>query len=238
METLAKRLKYLLQINQMTQDELARKVNVSQQAINYILTEKTRKPKNILKIAAVFDVNPYWLETGEGEEKIKNTDMNSLVNIESDTIQIVERSAPSTANTVRVEILDLEASADNGTFLTRAEQGLLAQEFDLAFFRQQFGRTDGKNLKILAVSGDSMEPTLTSGDLLYVDVAENYFSVDGVYVFTFDEQTFVKRLQKVGKKMIVISDNRAYKEWELHANDAVYIHGRVVFSLPMKMKKW
>ncbi|OBW97177.1 XRE family transcriptional regulator [Gallibacterium anatis] len=232
MNTLGSRLQQVLNDKGITQEKLANMINVSQNTISLIVKGSTKKPRNILEIATALGVDAHWLKTGEGnQEIIKQSPL-------SDTIQIVERSAPSTANTVRVEILDLEASAGNGTFLTRAEQGLLAQEFDLAFFRQQFGRTDGKNLKILAVSGDSMEPTLTSGDLLYVDVAENYFSVDGVYVFTFDEQTFVKRLQKVGKKMIVISDNRAYKEWELHANDAVYIHGRVVFSLPMKMKKW
>lgn len=232
MNTLGSRLQQVLNDKGITQEKLANMINVSQNTISLIVKGSTKKPRNILEIATALGVDAHWLKTGEGnQEIIKQSPL-------SDTIQIVERSAPSTANTVRVEILELEASAGNGTFLTRAEQGLLAQEFDLAFFRQQFGRTDGKNLKILAVSGDSMEPTLTSGDLLYVDVAENYFSVDGVYVFTFDEQTFVKRLQKVGKKMIVISDNRAYKEWELHANDAVYIHGRVVFSLPMKMKKW
>lgn len=230
--TLADRLNALLNQFDISQSDFAKAVGISQPSMNKILNGSTKNPKNIIEMANFLNVDPVWLKTGEGNQEIIK--QSSL----SDTIQIVERSAPSTANTVRVEILDLEASAGNGTFLTRAEQGLLAQEFDLAFFRQQFGRTDGKNLKILAVSGDSMEPTLTSGDLLYVDVAENYFSVDGVYVFTFDEQTFVKRLQKVGKKMIVISDNRAYKEWELHANDAVYIHGRVVFSLPMKMKKW
>lgn len=39
--------------------------------------------------------------------------------------------------------------------------------------------------------------------------------------------------------MWAISDNKEeYKEWEIKQDDPVYIHGRVVFSLPMKMKKW
>ncbi|HHE9975100.1 TPA: DNA-binding protein [Haemophilus influenzae] len=111
-----------------------------------------------------------------------------------DTVCVVNLHEPLAKNTIRVEILDIEASAGNGTFLTRTEQGLLVQEFDLDFFRRQFGRTDAKNLKIIAVKGDSMAPTLESGDLLYVDVSENYFSADGLYVFTFDDHTFIKRL--------------------------------------------
>jgi transcriptional activator-regulatory protein len=156
-----------------------------------------------------------------------------------DIVRVVNLHEPLAENTIRVEILDIEASAGNGTFLTRAEQGLLAQEFDLDFFRRQFGRTDAKNLKIIAVKGDSMAPTLESGDLLYVDVAENYFSADGLYVFTFDEHTFVKRLQKRGREMWAMSDNKEkYEPWQIHTDDPIYIHGRVVFSLPMKMKRW
>lgn len=157
----------------------------------------------------------------------------------NDSVRVVNLHEPVTTNTIRVEILDIEASAGNGTFLTRAEQGLLAQEFDLDFFRRQFGRTDAKNLKIIAVKGDSMAPTLESGDLLYVDVEENYFSADGLYVFTFDDHTFIKRLQKRGREMWAMSDNKEkYEPWQIHTDDPIYIHGRVVFSLPMKMKKW
>ena len=226
MKTLSDRLRYLLKVNELTEDALAKKVNVSQQAINYVLNGKTRSPKNILEIATALGVNPHWLKTGEGEP-------------DSDSVRVVNMYEPEVANTIRVEILDIEASAGNGTFLTRAEQGLLAQEFDLDFFRRQFGRTDAKNLKIIAVKGDSMAPTLESGDLLYVDVAENYFSADGLYVFTFDDHTFIKRLQKRGREMWVMSDNKEkYEPWQIHTDDPIYIHGRVVFSLPMKMKKW
>lgn len=226
MKTLSDRLRYLLKVNELTEDALAKKVNVSQQAINYVLNGKTRSPKNILEIATALGVNAHWLKTGEGER-------------DADVVRVVNLQEPIGENTIRIEILDVEASAGNGAFLTRSEQGLLAQEFDLDFFRRQFERTDAKNLKIIAVKGDSMAPTLESGDLLYVDVSENYFSADGLYVFTFDDHTFIKRLQKRGREMWAISDNKEeYKEWEIKQNDPVYIHGRVVFSLPMKMKKW
>ncbi|QOF66728.1 hypothetical protein IFE17_05920 [Actinobacillus sp. GY-402] len=59
-------------------------------------------------------------------------------------------------------------------------------------------------------------------------------------MFTYDTHTFVKRLQKIGKKMLVILDNKTadYRDWEFDREDNVYIHGRVVFSLSMKMRKW
>ncbi|KMZ26014.1 transcriptional regulator [Haemophilus influenzae] len=226
MSDLSTRLKTLLEEKGLSMNAFSKMVGVSQPAISDIVSGKTRSPKNIVEIATALGVDVNWLKTGEGEPN-------------SDYIRVVSMYEPKVENTIRVEILDIEASAGNGSFLTRTEQGLLAQEFDLDFFRRQFERTDAKNLKIIAVKGDSMAPTLESGDLLYVDVSENYFSADGLYVFTFDDHTFIKRLQKRGREMWAISDNKEeYKEWEIKQDDPVYIHGRVVFSLPMKMKKW
>lgn len=224
MTTLSERLTALMADKGLSQAELARMIGVKQPSIFKILSGQTLNPKNILEIATALNVDPHWLKTGEGDP--------------DPSYRIVEVSEPQNPNTVRIDILDVEASAGNGAYLSPTEQGLLSQEFDLTFFRQQFGRTDAKHLKLITVKGDSMAPTLESGDLLYVDISENYFAADGLYVFTFDGQTFIKRLQKVGKEMLVISDNPTYKEWTFTQDDDVFIHGRVIFSMPMKWRKW
>lgn len=224
MATLSERLTSLMNEKGISQAELARLIGIKQPSVFKILSGETRNPKKILEIATALNVDPHWLKTGEGDP--------------NPSYRIVEVSEPQNPNTVRIDILDVEASAGNGAYLSPTEQGLLSQEFDLTFFRQQFGRADAKHLKLITVKGDSMAPTLESGDLLYVDISENYFSADGLYVFTFDGQTFIKRLQKVGKEMLVISDNPTYKEWTFTQDDDVFIHGRVVFSMPMKWRKW
>jgi len=224
MATLSERLTSLMYEKGISQAELARLIGIKQPSVFKILSGETRNPKKILEIATALNVDPHWLKTGEGDP--------------DPSYRIVEVSEPQNPNTVRIDILDVEASAGNGAYLSPTEQGLLSQEFDLTFFRQQFGRADAKHLKLITVKGDSMSPTLESGDLLYVDISENYFAADGLYVFTFDGQTFIKRLQKVGKEMLVISDNPTYKEWTFTQDDDVFIHGRVVFSMPMKWRKW
>ena len=224
MATLSERLTSLMNEKGISQAELARLIGIKQPSVFKILSGETRNPKKILEIATALNVDPHWLKTGEGDP--------------DPSYRIVEVSEPQNPNTVRIDILDVEASAGNGAYLSPTEQGLLSQEFDLTFFRQQFGRADAKHLKLINVKGDSMAPTLESGDLLYVDISENYFAADGLYVFTFDGQTFIKRLQKVGKEMLVISDNPTYKEWTFTQDDDVFIHGRVVFSMPMKWRKW
>ena len=224
MATLSERLTSLMYEKGISQAELARLIGIKQPSVFKILSGETRNPKKILEIATALNVDPHWLKTGEGDP--------------DPSYRIVEVSEPQNPNTVRIDILDVEASAGNGAYLNPTEQGLLSQEFDLTFFRQQFGRADAKHLKLITVKGDSMAPTLESGDLLYVDISENYFAADGLYVFTFDGQTFIKRLQKVGKEMLVISDNPTYKEWTFTQDDDVFIYGRVVFSMPMKWRKW
>ena len=224
MATLSERLTSLMYEKGISQAELARLIGIKQPSVFKILNGETRNPKKILEIATVLNVDPHWLKTAEGDP--------------DPSYRIVEVSEPQNPNTVRIDILDVEASAGNGAYLSPTEQGLLSQEFDLTFFRQQFGRADAKHLKLITVKGDSMAPTLESGDLLYVDISENYFAADGLYVFTFDGQTFIKRLQKVGKEMLVISDNPTYKEWTFTQDDDVFIHGRVIFSMPMKWRKW
>ena len=224
MTTLSERLTALMAEKGLSQAELARMIGVKQPSIFKILSGQTLNPKNILEIATALNVDPHWLKTGEGDP--------------DPSYRIVEVSEPQNPNTVRIDILDVEASAGNGAYLSPTEQGLLSQEFDLTVCRQQFGRADAKHLKLITVKGDSMAPTLESGDLLYVDISENYFAADGLYVFTFDGQTFIKRLQKVGKEMLVISDNPTYKEWTFTQDDDVFIHGRVIFSMPMKWRKW
>ena len=224
MATLSERLTSLMYEKGISQAELARLIGIKQPSVFKILSGETRNPKKILEIATALNVDPHWLKTGEGDP--------------DPSYRIVEVSEPQKPNTVRIDILDVEASAGNGAYLSPTEQGLLSQEFDLTFFRQQFGRADAKHLKLITVKGDSMAPTLESGDLLYVDISENYFAADGLYVFTFDGQTFIKRLKKVGKEMLVISDNTTYKEWTFTQDDDVFIHGRVIFSMPMKWRKW
>ncbi|OOF51943.1 transcriptional regulator [Rodentibacter genomosp. 1] len=226
MSDLATRLQDKLYEQRLSVNAFSKKVGVSQQAISKIIRGETLNPKNILEIAAALGVNAHWLKTGEGEP-----DSQSV-------IRVVNMQEPINQNTVRVEILEVEASAGNGVFLTGTEQGLLAQEFDIDFFREKFGRSNSNTLKIITVCGDSMYPTLSSGDILYVDISERSFSFDGLYVFTYGEQIFIKRLQKVGHKLLVISDNPAYEKWEITDDEGLFIHGRVVFSLPMEMRKW
>ncbi|WP_298134171.1 helix-turn-helix domain-containing protein [Acidiferrobacter sp.] len=66
METLAKRLRYARERMGLTQSELARRVKLRPQAIQFIESGHVRRPRSIVEIARVLGVNAEWLLLGEG----------------------------------------------------------------------------------------------------------------------------------------------------------------------------
>lgn len=82
----------------------------------------------------------------------------------------------------------------------------------------------------IAVTGDSMEPTLRSGSYVFVDTSHTYPSPPDLYAVNYGHGLMVKRIELLPKDNIrVISDNERYSDFEFPIND-VEIFGRVVAS--------
>ena len=68
---------------------------------------------------------------------------------------------------------------------------------------------------IINARGDSMEPTLTDGELLFVRTVKNESEVVSGYVYAirYGEDTFVKRVERnpVTKTITLFSDNEKYE---------------------------
>lgn len=86
---------------------------------------------------------------------------------------------------------------------------------------------------VLAV-GDSMAPTISSGDMVLVDRALNSVNIDGVYLFTASNNLMLKRIsQDTMGRYIVSSDNPMIKQIS-YLDDEVQIIGKVVYILNIK----
>ncbi|WP_332057942.1 S24 family peptidase [Vibrio taketomensis] len=103
--------------------------------------------------------------------------------------------------------------------------------FSKAFISNSIGVT--QTMFLMPVKGDSMCPTLKNGSLVMVNRIEQ-LTGDGIFVFRFDGQLMVKRLQFSKYGLNVVSDNDAYKPWELTkdeiASNDFQIIGEVVWS--------
>ena len=106
---------------------------------------------------------------------------------------------------------------------------------DTLAFRADFLRNElnaGKDdLYLIHVEGDSMEPTLRAGDVILVDHRRTTPDREGIYVIRMDDALLVKRIQlQPGNRVVAISDNSAYKSFELPTQDGVAVIGRVVWA--------
>ncbi len=72
-----------------------------------------------------------------------------------------------------------------------------------------------RNLRIVTGFGDSMRGLFEPGDPLIIDTGINHCDVDGVYFFRVDDEGYIKTLQRTPGKIVVISENKKYKEWEI-----------------------
>ncbi|MHA6907413.1 S24 family peptidase [Ralstonia pseudosolanacearum] len=97
--------------------------------------------------------------------------------------------------------------------------------------------SDLSRVRLVTVRGDSMQPTLSAGDVLFVDAGQRAYSTDGLYVLSRGGNVFVKRLQMRSRGVLaVISDNAVYPV-ELLADrdlDDVVICGRVLASWSLR----
>ncbi len=96
--------------------------------------------------------------------------------------------------------------------------------------------TNRGNLAVIEAYGDSMEPTLHSGDLLVVDTGIHQADVDGVYILaranTAEPEIMVKRLQRTRDGGLIIkSDNPIYEPERVPHKELeeVDVRGRVVW---------
>jgi phage repressor protein C with HTH and peptisase S24 domain len=92
------------------------------------------------------------------------------------------------------------------------------------------GKDNLKNIEAINVVGDSMEPTLNSNNIIFVDKTKNDLNKAGVYAFTTNYGLFVKRVQKrVDGQLDIISDNKDYP-LQVLKKDEINILGKVVGS--------
>ncbi|WP_114787431.1 S24 family peptidase [Vibrio tetraodonis] len=139
--------------------------------------------------------------------------------------------APPPKGYLQLPLYDVEVSAGAGT-LVISEEKAKAIVFSEAYVALDIG-VNANNVFLMPVKGDSMQPTLKNGSLVMVNKIDQ-FTGDGVYVFRFDGQLMVKRLQFSKYGLNVVSDNDNYQPWELtkeevQSNDFQII-GEVVWS--------
>ncbi len=211
--TFAERMRQIMN-DQKSVNDFSVKTGISASLLKAYLNGKSLPGvDNLLKIANSAGVRTGWLAEGEAP-------------------MLKEEAVPYIANAGFGEDYDLVnvVSGRSG-----AGPGFLPDdsvEMRIAFRRDWLQRKgDPRRMSLIRIQGDSMEPTLKSGDLVMVNLNLNYLDPSGgIYVITVDDHVMTKRIQMFTQsaKVKIISDNEVYETVERHVDDVI-VNGRVVW---------
>lgn len=177
--------------------------------------------KNIEKIIKFYGCSKNWLLTGEG-----------YAFPEGDKIGDLLRQRKSSE---KEKLSDEFVFVPQFKSLISAGMGLIPDdniEMRVAFRRDWIRRKgDPKHMSLIKILGDSMEPTLMSGDLVLVNHSCNYLDPQGgIYAIAINNNIMVKRVQPDlhAHKVKIISDNPSYSPIEVDM-DQVKINGKIIW---------
>ncbi|WP_334128244.1 S24 family peptidase [Sneathiella sp.] len=134
---------------------------------------------------------------------------------------------------IAIPVMDFSVSAGNGSLVER-ERVADVMHLNEAWLRSTFHVTP-QSVTILPVKGDSMEPTIRSGELVLIEKIDlSGRPGDGIYIVRLDDTIAVKRLQSMpGGVIRVSSDNKHFEPYEIGPDDTVdfAVLGRVLAGL-------
>lgn len=211
-EIFSERLNFFINSSKLKQKDIAVKLRVTTKHLSQLVRGRANPSGKLLEdLEKFFNLNLKWLETGEGE-MFRADPREGTPIFNHDFIYV-----PQVAGSI---------SAGGGLVADNAV------EMKIAFRKEWIQRRgDPRNMSLIKVEGDSMEPTLLSGDLVLVDHSKQHIDTKGgIYAIAFDHEISIKRVQVLThKKMLkVISDNKSYEAIELEP-EKIIVNGKVIW---------
>lgn len=138
--------------------------------------------------------------------------------------------AESEVAVISVPEYDVRVSAGGGFYIDE-ETRKGSWPFPASYLRNEL-RVNPRSSVVVEVQGDSMEPTLRSGDRVMIDMNDKNPAQPGIFVLWDSDRTVVKRVEKVPgsrpAELVLISDNKVHHEYRVQAASAQIV-GRVVW---------
>jgi hypothetical protein len=143
--------------------------------------------------------------------------------------QPVEMLIEETSKFFRVRYYaDLRASAGGGADVFDENYEMISIDEKIV---QKMTGSDSRKLEAIHVSGDSMEPTLQDGSIVFVDREQTDIKKEGIFIAATTAGLFIKRIRQRADGMVeLISDNKTYSP-EVLLSDEVKIVGKVVGNI-------
>ncbi len=205
-------LKEYLQKNNISQGQVAEALQWQKTRVSELLCGKRDLPVNKVFLAS----------------KFFNIDLEELTKYNSGfskQIPITNGKKPQTQEAnVSLDIID---SQTNGKELKIPPIGTQTISTNIL---KQLTNSLPQNIKTIIIRGDSMQPTVCDGDMVWVDISVTKPSTDGLYIFSIKGDLFVKRLcfDNFNSKISIISDNSLYPAINIDDINKISTLGKVI----------
>jgi phage repressor protein C with HTH and peptisase S24 domain len=210
--TLADRLKARCRQLGLNAGQLAQDAKVNRSFVYDIMRGRSLNPdlEKLTRIAAVLKADVNWLRLGAGNVQ------GGEPPLEDETF-------------ISIPSVKVSASMGGGRIVSGEVENGKPYHFQKSWIVHEL-RARPSDLRIMHVEGDSMMPTLHSGDAVLVDMARKFPTPPGIFVLNDGMGLVAKRLEHIPNsdppRLRIISDNTFYAPYE-RTIDEVNIVGRI-----------
>jgi phage repressor protein C with HTH and peptisase S24 domain len=227
MNTLANRVNERMGELGLTQEALADLVGVSQVAIGKICRGETKRPRVMHQLAKALHTTTDWLVEGTGQKVVA---LPGLAPDSESPVELWEDPTPREGFIMCKKVL-IHASAGNGGYSYETLENAKPMMFSVDWANRRGVKEE--NLIAMYARGDSMEPTISNGASIVVDMAQTSVSEGKLYVIVYGSDVRVKRLYSLpdGGLRIVSDNHYLYPPIELTPAQTEHIRviGRVIW---------
>lgn len=203
-----------------TQMKLASILGVNRSAITQAKRRNAVPQKWLLHISRKFAVSPDWLEFG-GPSTIKY--LASYTQEESPALNLAE---PESYSVPKISAILCAGAGSLQADTTVVDYMPLPADIVKRLF------VNRKDLVLMDVSGDSMEPGIMHGDTVLIDQSSKALHSESVYAVGYEDSIYIKRvLVRDDACIVLLSDNHKYSPLYIHEQelDTFRVIGKLVW---------
>lgn len=232
-QILSTRIKLLREDMKMSQDEFIQRLSISKRTLaSYEAAETVPNIQKAIHIANAYNVEADWLSNPTNYE-------NNLPIPYINAISHLNENNPTSQNIITIPIFEAVAGCGSAGMLEQLRLSSDNFVFDSRIFPSNIIT---KDIAMIRIVGDSMAPYLDENDWAIIELrnGRDVIPAEAVYLIAYDDVVQIKRVQIIGKKAIIRSDNKEYAPFELRINDfdiVGKIIGRLKFGSLMLIKE-
>lgn len=226
--SIKKRIEQMIAEKGWNQTDLAMKLGITPQAVQQWLRNENPTAPSQARLRKIADISGYpvhWFSMSD-EEIARDEFLISNMRSKSDDV-----------HSYQIDLLDVKAKAGIGGCINNEYPDIIQSiYFSKDGLLEIVGRKTNNGLYMITVPTDSMSPTIDKGDVVFIDTNVTTYIGEGIYIFSVDNEVYIKRLQRVpGGIYKALSDNKAYEPFELTDDlfETVTIIGKFVRVLPI-----